>query len=384
MLMLAGCRSESVDQAILARDSAGVQIVENTATAEMDLAEWRLSDSTQLEIGNTQLSRAATPLRLSDGRVVVANAGTNELHFYDESGRLIRTVGQAGSEPGDFGALMWVARLAADSLVAWDSGNRRFHFFDDQGNFARSFDLVEWEDISFPLPIGFFDDGTLLAYGSVLFGPGAQGGLHRDSFPTFVFDEHGEPLAGLGPYIGDEIFFLMRGSQTRYADVIPFGRVSQWAVRGDRYYFGTSDRYEIGAYSRRGRLVRLIRRQYDRPPVAPEDISMYRRARMARTSDPYWREVIAQWLVASPYAQTMPAYGPFMVDADGNLWVRDYLTRDDGTAEWTVFDPEGRITATAETPPGLLSLDVGSDYVLGIWQDQMGAQSIRLYGLLKE
>ena len=74
------------------RDSAGIRLVENVATAEA-APVLRLSEQPVVRIGALEgapeylLNRVQGATRLSDGTIVVANNGSSELRYYDRSGR---------------------------------------------------------------------------------------------------------------------------------------------------------------------------------------------------------------------------------------------------------------------------------------------------------
>ena len=112
------------------RDSAGVRIVENGSPVT-GTTEWQVGDSPVVQIGSLeeeaeyQLHEVSDALRLSDGRIVVASEGTNDLRFYSSHGAFLRSVGGTGEGPGEFRGLVALERLPADSLLAYDQRLRR-------------------------------------------------------------------------------------------------------------------------------------------------------------------------------------------------------------------------------------------------------------------
>ena len=77
---------------VVVRHSAGVSIVENTAPAS-ELAVWTLVGQPELQLraveGDSaeQFFRVSGAVRLSDGRIAVANAGSQELRLFAPDGR---------------------------------------------------------------------------------------------------------------------------------------------------------------------------------------------------------------------------------------------------------------------------------------------------------
>ncbi len=83
-----------------------------------------------------------------------------------------------------------------------------------------------------------------------------------------------------------------------------------------------------------------------------------------------------------PYPADMPPYENLRLDAGGNLWVAYYRLEEE-PVRWAVFDPEGRWLGNVETPPNGRVWDIGDDYVLGVWQDELDVQQVRMYRLVK-
>ena len=104
-------------------DSAGVTL----ALAEFPLwgagDEWRIMEEPLLQIGVFEgpdeylFADLVGVVRLSDGRIVVADRGSGDLRFYDSAGDFLFRAGSSGEGPGEFRRLAWVGRLPGDSLV---------------------------------------------------------------------------------------------------------------------------------------------------------------------------------------------------------------------------------------------------------------------------
>ena len=70
-------------------------------------------------------------------------------------------------------------------------------------------------------------------------------------------------------------------------------------------------------------------------------------------------------------------------DPTGRVWVRGWPEADALRDRWTVFAPDGHIVAALEVPAGLEFLDVGEDYILTLWKDELDLEYVRLYRLEK-
>jgi hypothetical protein len=71
-------------------------------------------------------------------------------------------------------------------------------------------------------------------------------------------------------------------------------------------------------------------------------------------------------------------------DDAGNLWVQEYgLTQDDRPLDWSVFDRAGRFLGEVEMPAGFGVHQIGDDFVLGRWTDELEVEYILMYGIVK-
>lgn len=122
-------------------DRAGVSIVESYGsqspkTSVTEAEPGPLRDSSMmvpelvephvLEIGAVSgevpylFDNIVNAVRLSNGTIVVANAGTRELRFFDSSGRFLYAQGRQGEGPGEYRTLTGLWRMGGDTLVAYD------------------------------------------------------------------------------------------------------------------------------------------------------------------------------------------------------------------------------------------------------------------------
>ena len=84
-----------------------------------------------------------------------------------------------------------------------------------------------------------------------------------------------------------------------------------------------------------------------------------------------------------PIPETMPAHGRVRTDDLGYLWVEDYRAPGEESATWTVFEPDGIAIARVAFPERFDPLQIGEDYVLGLWEDPFDVQHLRLHALTR-
>ena len=126
------------------------------SVAPSAVESWRLSETPLLEIGVRegeepyQLHRARGSVRLEDGRIVVANSGSQELRFFGPDGRYLSAVGGSGEGPGEFRFPTRIRKSSGDSLQVWDQNLMRVSFFDSRGAFQGSHQLEPTREVFFP------------------------------------------------------------------------------------------------------------------------------------------------------------------------------------------------------------------------------------------
>jgi hypothetical protein len=68
-----------------------------------------------------------------DGGMVVADAGTRSLYWFDNAGNVRHEAGRSGSGPGEFDRIT-ALRSVPEGIVVWDLGLRRISYFSDTGD----------------------------------------------------------------------------------------------------------------------------------------------------------------------------------------------------------------------------------------------------------
>ena len=367
---------------VVVEDSAGVTIVTNDPPAPDSRLPWQFSVQPSLSIGSVdsveadQLFRVVDATRLPDGRIVIANTGSNELKVFNADGSHAGTWGRRGEGPGEFTSFSptAVAPWPGDSIAAPNPWGTRLSLFDRDGNHGRDVPL----DASLLNVVDLLPGGMIFTSGSggmhqEMTGPS---GLVRSRADWAVLAADGTLHASLGVFPGSEYWPIVGEDGTIAGGrPHPFGRGTLGAVWGDLVAIGVQDSYEIKAFAAYGTLVRIVRRtgNLEQPTRADQDA--------------YFAERFADWpdflneVKDMPLVDSYPAFGEILSDLAGNLWVREYSASGAGDAVWAVFDPEGRIRGLVETPSGLEVFEIGEDYVLGLVEDELGVEYVQMYDL---
>ncbi len=390
ILLFSGCASENARTGPIVRDSAGVTIVENATPRWADGEGWRLSQEPTLDIGvmngelEYQFFQIAGAVRMPDGRLAVADRGSGEIRFFDGAGRYLDATGQKGEGPGEFQELFFLRKIRGDSLMVYDWSPRQVSILSPKGDFSRLFELtVLTTSGGFPIVADPLPGGDLLLATNMFLTSGElQMGAKRDSAIYYVLDPEGSVVDNLGAFPGGESYETTDGENWVGGGLV-FGKVGQAAVSGSGFYYGSSNRFEIEYRDKGGKLLRIIRLDQPNLKVTQTDIDRYIADRLDRAR-PERRQIYETMFEHMPFPATMPAYGEFRVDADGNLWVGESRKPGDNQPRWKVFDPDGAYLGVVETPPRFQIFEVGSDYLLGRWHDDLDVAHVQMFELQKE
>jgi hypothetical protein len=368
------------------RDSAGIRIVENTCPTTA--ARLRLSPDPVLSIGAAEgtdgylFHGILGARRLSDGRFVVANRGTSELRFFDADGGFLRAVGGEGDGPGEyrFMSLFWTH--AGDTLVVSDA--RGLTVLDPEGTYVRLIRPLAGPGGSPVQAVGQLRDGSLLATGGT--GTGARpvvGTVVRDSTRFHAFDADGTHRAALATFPRSETMFVAAGAGVMPRRV-PFAAHPAWAAAGDRFYLTSGREPRLEVWRADGVLESVIRWSMPGRELTGDHIARYREHLLASTSNPDTRRQYERFLNEAPLPDRIPATGELfaiIVAANGDVWVESYRPPWQAEAEWLVFSSDGEWRGSVQTPPGLTLHQVGHEFVVGSWRDELGVEYVHVYGL---
>jgi len=323
---------------------------------------------------------------LPGDRIVVANGGRLELLFYDREARLLRRVGRRGGGPAEFQSIEWLSKHRSDSIMVLDAYNQRVSYFDGDGNLGRSMRLEPSARIPFARPVGVFADGSFLATkGMFRLGGEPPVRTERALEPLYHYTADGATGVVIDSFPGQEMVIAPTGPRGQLERRRrPFGHATAFAVAGDRFYVADNETYEVRVYSITGQLKQVIRKQATPLTITDADERAYKDSVLATGNALQKRQMRAMFENLPPAPTAYPAYAPdILIDAEGNLWIRESSRPGAQQAQWSVFAPGGELLGTLEIPPRLDVLEVGTDYVLGLARDEMDVEYILKYRLRK-
>jgi hypothetical protein len=374
--------------AFTVRDSAGVRIAESAAPAWRDGEAWRLSEEPVLEIGMLdgppayQFGQITGVTRTSSGDVIVADGQAKDVRWFGPDGRHLRSAGREGGGPGEFKALSRPVRLRGDSVAVFDWSNGRLTVFAPDGTLAGELAVDVEPGSGFPFPTGALSDGSVIFSRSPAFMTGGPTGPVRNPMTVLRLTRPENEWSEVATAPGRESFVTGTGNQISVQSP-PFGRSSTVTAAGDSYWIGTTDRYELTRHRADGTVTLVVRRPIPNRQVTPGDVNSLFEQRLAWHTDEARRTEQERTLRSMPLPETMPAFAEVRAAGDDHLWVREYAVELDAPGAWSVFDDNGRFLGSVTTPARFNVHEFGSDYVLGVWTDDLDVPYVQMYRIEK-
>lgn len=272
-------------------------------------------------------------IRLHDGRIVVADGGSNELRFFDSEGVHLMTAGGDGAGPGEFKNLRWVQQTATDTLVAWDGGLGRISVFDPDGAPVRSFTLPSDPEFMLTIPEQVYSDGSILSMaGPPIEEADSSGSGYWSIVALTRTATDGSDLGRVA--LVHQQWCEEPGCARR---ITPFRSV--WAAADDAVYYHKSGGSKV---------VRL---------TASGSHDLFDMADLPATPD------------------TLTTVSELRVDRDGLIWIEIL------SGHWYGYSETGTLEYEARVPADLKVTEITSEYVLGITRDESGVEYVELLKL---
>ena len=362
------------------RDSAGVEIV--TSDPSLSDAACTLGDEPTFRVGQDESNEATwfTTIRgvrrLSDGAVAVVDRASAEIRIFGADGTHVRSMGRRGEGPAEFRSAwkLWV--LPGDTLWAGDYRPWRYNVFTRDGEWVRA---VQMNPI-YGNPSrrgGVLDNGVSI--NTVDRWPAQRDFRTPD---TVVVEAHGPD--------GERLAVVERIVHTTYGPEGMYQLFTASAVveaGGSTIALGRTTEPEVRLLDEEMRLRRILRwRDTDRD-VRGADVRAWRdnyiRSRGGRDS-PNWRpsdeEVLSDDV---PAADEFPAFSSVRIGRDGRVWVLPYPRPRGERVRWMGFEPDGKFLCHLEySHSGLDPYEFGADYWLGVQTDELGIETVVVYGLI--
>ncbi len=379
-------------------DSAGVTIVANEG-AQMWSADggWKVEEV--LRIGTPegaaeyqfgQISGIGTA---SDGSILVMDQQGQELKVFGPDGAWVRTIGEAGNGPGQFGPQAGPVLVGrGDTVLVPDLGNQRVNLLTPGGEILGSFRLGLEQGI--PVRWDMTTDDSPVTQLRALNLPNQAGPADTmDAIVTRAYDGT----------IRDTLVRVPAGKTFSFGSGQPVFRFFSpepiWTMTGDGgIVLGVNNAYTFRVFGADGQLSRIVRMPFEQQAVTEEDRTLF-----VETLERLWgqagvpAEGISMLKQGISFEDKFPAYAQALAGPAGSLWVQRIKRPSDltpeekaafnplqniGSADWDVFDAEGRYLGVVTLPVHFQPIGFEADRIFGVWRDDLDVQYVMVLRVL--
>ena len=406
LVTAAACDTPPAPTHTLHTDSAGIPIVTAVTPLWGPGDGWTVDAEPLVEIGTVtgapeyQFSEVVAAVRLSNGDIVVADRGASELRSYDSVGNFQWRTGRFGEGPGEFESLDFLGTAAGDSLVSYDSDLMRAQLFDSQGRLVRTMraspppgEATRLGSVS-DKAVGVVNGRLIVRFMDM--GETMETGIVRWPNQRLVSIDLGTgETTSLLVVPGHESVVEWREDGGYRHGRYTFSRMPEYGSAGDRLAVIDTEAYLVRIVSPvDGSIERIVRRGVEPRGATDAIFEAHLDGIVGLFSDlptEGERQVRQVWR-DRPRAPFLPVLRSVHVDASGSLWLAPYYIVGADPPPFEVHAPDGAWLGSVSIPPGLQRafiqyqtpyMEIGEDYVLGVWTDDLDVQYVRMYRINK-
>lgn len=278
------------------------------------------------------------------GEIYALDRKEAKISVFDSRGVLLRTIGKKGQGPGELQGPREIRITPQKEIMITDSSARQLVFFTLQGQFLRNVSTARLQ---------FFNRPRADSRGDIV------------ADISTVDQEYVAQIKKLSPSLEPK-FIVSSVALLKYPNFDPFlPRFTYEIGRDDIIIWGLPTKYEIHIWSREGKPLRKIVKDYD-PVMITED------EKKERTEGLITSGINIVW------PKSHHAYDFLVLDDEGRIFVRTYeKLKDKKTFYHDVFDNEGRYIARVALPTRSYVWKKGWLYT--IEEDEEGYRSIKVY-----
>jgi len=346
------------------RERAPVPKLKAAAPAvEGDLVEpTPLLDLSASDHGDPPFFGVTAATRIPEG-IAIADNGAHAIVVYDLSGKLVRRVGREGGGPGEFQRMTDLGRCAGDSVFVLDNGLKRMTVYDANLRMARVYRV--------PIFLHRMECSRRGIVAMLMqpkrFYPPSEMGRHPPSTGLLLLaSPRGDTVATVGE--------IQLGEQR------PLGRVTALAASENRLYVGSAETGAVEVYTFDGAHAGAVTVTDPPRQTTPEEYAA-EIDRLVRSVERRGPDSVLRAMFASiPRPEHVPAYRDVTASPGGVLWVT-LFSSPESTTVVRAIDSAGRLLGTARFPPQTRLLEVGSEFLLTVYEGANGEPHLGVYRL---
>jgi len=375
-LLFSACKN---DDSNTDSDHISARIVESTSPS-LGSNAWFVASEPELTFGteegdeNFQFYRVFSVIQLSSGNIVVSNSGTHELRFFDSNGNFIKSTGQNGRGPGDFGdwSSMKLHKYSDDSFIVNDNSNNRGSIFSNDGELITVNSIEKIKNAGNPSITDVYTDNSLLIL-SVIGSAAIRGnpgeviqqefGFHR-LLPDWTYDKMLFKIPARPRFVNEYKGTTSFPYIPLTADPVYITDSTNGAL------FSVGSEPSITRIDTAGNYTHTFK--WDLPRTKTNSIwEQYKQEYYLDplSSDPD-RKAQYEHLLSEdlPIPENTPAISALKIDAEDNVWAKRFVLPWDETEVWDVLSSSGNWLTSIKIPQGFTVTEIGSDYLLGYTQ----------------
>jgi len=328
----------------------GIKVIKNPKEPMHRKYVLRLEED--LAIGETAgdeylLSRISGISVDREEKIYVLDYSEADIKVFNKNGDYLKTIGRKGQGPGEMASPFAICITNKNEIVVQDLNNHQISFFSLEGRYLKAISTAE-----------------LIIVGSVIDTQGNIIGITSATWPDKQIVELKKFSSELDYLYSFCSFSLPRRSPAYN----PFSPEICWALTvDDEVVCGYSENYELKVFRSDGKLIRVIRKDYEPVRITPDEIE-----RIKKT-------------LPGPMRLDIPkihaAYQDLTIDEEGRCYVRSWEKTDE-TKEFFVdiFDSEGIYIAKVPIKVNLNRSSVWKrNKLYTIEEDEDGFQVVKRY-----
>jgi len=393
-LWVCGCDKVTNEVTTIARDSAGVRIVDVTLDPS-SVPQWTLDSVPVLQLsgmetGDETAFALVGPVRfLPNGGLVIGDVASSRLLIFDANSRYARSLARRGDGPGEIRRLESITIDEKGTIATFDASLRRLSYWNAETGFVRSVNVSDGGSLeSWPADVTPWRDSMLVVFqlaitpqDSVPPGSGIRRWQMRAQMT--LRDSAGQIRKASPTFSG-----MYSGLDERGDTRLPFSNRPFVATSRDRVYFGSGDAFQLTWLDSAFNTVGEVRWPARNERLTSEEVERVRAEAIALLSrrplppDPFARSFAAEILPAD-----RPSMGRVFVDGEGMLWIERFEATRLGTAvqvhgdQWSILRSSGEPVAILMLPPSTRLEDVRGDQVVLVRRDSLDVQSVVVHRL---